>query len=436
LVIGIEFSNNDRWTRLGQTVGSPPIYFKSPPPRNLFFPTVPSNQYSHHCDGTPFSLTPEGEFMNAQGNSGNSPPQLPIRFVGLNFDHMHMGDNLRMVLEQPGCELVGICDLQPERMEEAISRLGISRDKVFTSPEKCLEACRADIAILCPASAEHGDWVARVAPYVRAILIEKPFAASLAEADRMIEVCRQHNTLLAINWPLVWVASHQTAKYLVDSGRIGQLKQVHYYNGNRGPLWHTAEKIERTVEWVEKEKPHSWFYSAQRGGGSLLDYLGYGTTLGTWYFGGAKPLEVTATTDSPEGLSVDEHSITVARYPWGLSKFETRWGTFTDPWVSQPQPKCGFVLVGSHGTISSYDYENKLTLQTAEQPFATEIPVRPLHAPYRNPIEYIAHVLCTGEPLSGPLSPEISRIGQQIVDTAFQSALQKRTLPLLDCVTR
>ena len=37
----------------------------------------------------------------------------------------------------------------------------------------------------------------------------------------------------------------------------------------------------------------------------------------------------------------------VARYDLGLSKFETRWGTFTDPWTHQPQPKCGFVVVGT-----------------------------------------------------------------------------------------
>ena len=50
-----------------------------------------------------------------------------------------------------------------------------------------------------------------------------------------------------------------------------------------------------------------------------------------------------------------------------LSKFETRWGTFTDPWTLQPQPKCGFVIVGSEGTISSYDYEEVIRVQTRAQ---------------------------------------------------------------------
>ena len=78
-----------------------------------------------------------------------------------------------------------------------------------------------------------------------------------------------------------------------------------------------------------------------------------GTTLGTWYLNGAVPIEVTCTTDIPKGLLVDEHSITVARYAFGLSTFETRWGTFTDPWTHQPQPKCGFVLKGKDGTIAA-----------------------------------------------------------------------------------
>jgi len=35
-------------------------------------------------------------------------------------------------------------------------------------------------------------------------------------------------------------------------------------------------------------------------------------------------------------------------------------------------------------------------------------------------------------PLEGPLSVEISRIGQQIVDTAFRSAREGKALPLIN----
>src|SRR5437879_5031746 len=176
---------------------------------------------------------------------------------------------------------------------------------------------------------------------------------------------------------------------------IGEVIEVHYYDGNRGPLRHVADKIEISEQAANAEKAKAWWYKKERGGGSLLDYLGYGTTLGTWFLGGRVPLEVTAVADSPPGLEVDEHSITIARYSFGLSKFETRWGTYTDPWTHQPQPQCGFVLVGTTGTISSYDYASTIRVQTAENPQGVARPVDKPAPPYQNPVQYVIHYLET-----------------------------------------
>lgn len=350
------------------------------------------------------------------------------KIAGINFDHFHMGDLLRMAHEHSDVEIVGICDGQPARMEEAVRNFGIDRAKVFTDHAACLEKTKPDVVILCPAAARHGEWTGKVAPYGVHILMEKPFAATVAEADRMVAAMRPGKQL-AINWPLRWVRSHVTAHTLVTEGMIGRVTEVHFYDGNRGPLHHGADKLEK--EPTAADKDASWFYKKDQGGGSLLDYLGYGTTLGTWYHGGKKPVEVTCMMDEPAGLEVDEHSITVARYDCGLSKFETRWGTFTDPWTQQPQPKCGFVITGTDGTISSYDYEEKIFVQTREKVDGFEMIADPLTAPYQNPVQYFLHCLEKGKPVEGPLSPAMSRIGQQIVDTAYQSAQLKRTLPLV-----
>lgn len=353
------------------------------------------------------------------------------RVLGIDFDHMHMGDNLGMVLRHPNAELVGICDGKPERLAAAGRKFGLDDGQCFGNYSQAMETCAPDLVILCPATARHAEWVEKIAPYGAHLLMEKPFAASLAEADRMIAAVKPGQRL-AINWPLAWYPAHRTAKRLLDEGHIGELIEVHFYDGNRGPLWHLADKEETTRAWVAKEKPGSWFYRREAGGGSLLDYLGYGTTLGTWYQGGRKPIEVTCVVDAPEGLEVDEHSITVARYEHGLSKFETRWGTFTDPWTHQPQPKCGFVLVGTEGTLSSYDFEPGVRIQTRARPQGEMVAVDTLAPPFQDPIQYMIHCLEAGLEIEGPLSPALSRIGQQIVDTAHRSATEKRTLPLLD----
>ena len=352
-----------------------------------------------------------------------------LKVVGLNFDHMHMGDLLRKCHEHPGVEIVGICDEQPSRMRAAAANFKIPPARVFTDPDRCLAETEPDFVVLCPATAEHADYVELVARHRVHILVEKPFAATLREADRMIAAAKKARRLLAINWPLRWYPSHVTAHRLLQEGRIGALQEVHYYDGNRGPLYHLADKIEVTPTTAMKRK--SWFYKKARGGGSLLDYLGYGTTLGTWYHDGKKPLDVTAVVDQSRGLEVDEHSVTIARYASGLSTFETRWGTFTDPWTHQPQPKCGFVLKGDEGTISSYDYEPTVRVQTRAKPAGRDIPVDVLRAPFQDPIQYFVHCINEKLPIEGPLAPGIARIGQQIVDTAVLSARLKKTVRLL-----
>ncbi|MEM6278003.1 MAG: Gfo/Idh/MocA family oxidoreductase, partial [Verrucomicrobiota bacterium] len=213
---------------------------------------------------------------------------MSFRIAGINFDHFHMGDLLRMAHDHPGAEIVGISDEKPERMTEATFKFGLSPEKIFTDYRECLETTKPDLVILCPAAARHAEWTEKVAEYEVPVLMEKPFASTLAEADRMIAAMEKAGQPLAINWPLAWSRAHVKTREVIRSGAIGEVAEVHFYDGNRGPLWHGADKIEK--EPTEAVKAESWFYKASEGGGSLQDYLGYGTTLGTWFNGGEKPI--------------------------------------------------------------------------------------------------------------------------------------------------
>ena len=361
---------------------------------------------------------------------GDNQVNRPWRIAGVNFSHMHMGDLLRCVQEHATAEIVGICDERPEAMSEAIEALSISDEKVFTDYQKCMENTSPDLVILCPPTGEHADWTERLASYQAHLFVEKPFAASLKDADRMIAAASQADRELIINWPARWDRSHYTAWKMIHDGGIGDVLEVHYYGGNRGPLYHGADKVEYQPTTEDKQK--SWWYKLATGGGSLRDYLGYGVTLGTWFNGGQKPVDVTSIVASDPGVEVDEHSVTVARYAHGLSKFETRWGTFTDPWAHQPQPKCGFVVRGSKGTLSSYDYEDSIRIQTTQQPEGYDHPVENLPAGETNGIEYVLNRIENDLPIEGPLSPVVARIGQQIIETAIQSIHEGRTVELID----
>src|SRR5688572_21561538 len=112
------------------------------------------------------------------------------KVAGINFDHFHMGDLLRMAINHPDVELVGISDEQPDRMADDARQFSLGSEKVFTDYRACLEKTKPDVVILCPAAAKHGEWTEKVAPFGVHLLVEKPFAASLAEADRMVAAMR------------------------------------------------------------------------------------------------------------------------------------------------------------------------------------------------------------------------------------------------------
>src|SRR5688500_7171388 len=169
-----------------------------------------------------------------------------LKVVGLNFDHMYMGDLLRKCHEHPGVEIAGICDEDPARMQAVIRNFLVPPERVFTDPHRCLAATEPDFVVLCPATAEHADYVELAAKHRVHILLEKPFAASLRDADRMSVAAKSAKRLLAINWPLRWVPGHVTAYRMLREGRIGARQEVRSYGGNRDRLCNTEDKVERT----------------------------------------------------------------------------------------------------------------------------------------------------------------------------------------------
>jgi glucose-fructose oxidoreductase len=194
---------------------------------------------------------------------------------------------------------------------------------------------------------------------------------------------------------------------------IGQVIEVHYYDGNRGPLRHIADKIEINEAEAARQKSQSWWYQKAAGGGSLLDYLGYGVTLGTWFHDGRAPIEVTCVVDEPPGLDVDEHSVTIARYDVGLSKYETRLGHLhrsVDPSAAAQVRLCRCRHAGHHRLLRLRADCARANARPGPKP--TTFPWTPSR-PVSQSIEYLVHVLTTGEQVTGPLSPHLSRVGQQ-----------------------
>ncbi|WP_395338384.1 Gfo/Idh/MocA family protein [Ningiella sp. W23] len=361
---------------------------------------------------------------NQPDHVNRSNPKLKV--VGIGFDHMHIGDQLAAAQASPDFDVVAVYDTQSERMAQVCADLGIAASMQYSDWEKMLDEHQADLAIVCSTTAEHLLWVERLAARRVHVVLEKPFAVSAEEAEKAISLARQANIRLAINWPLAWYDSHRTAYRMINEGIIGKVIEVHYYDGNRGPQYHLHAKKE-VSEPVDIQS--TWWFKKETGGGAMRDYLGYGSTLATWFRDGELPSRISANSYIPQGFEVDVQSVVVAHYDSGLSSFQTRWGTFTDPWVTQPQPFCGFVVVGDKGTICSRDYADVVGVQTREHPEAKSIPVDDF-SDTPNVFSLLYKAIINEHDLGGPCGAKISLGGQYIVDCAVESSETERPVDM------
>jgi len=344
---------------------------------------------------------------------------MTYRVVGANFDQMHMNTNLGWAHDHPEMEVVAVCDEEPETstgsVETAVEECGLTEDDVYDDLEQCLEATTPDVVFGCPRNSKHAAFVERVAAYDVHLAIEKPMAVTLADADRMLDAMADTDRRFVVNWPVMWDPVKHTVEDLVASGTVGDVIEVQYYGGNAGA-----------------PPDDSWFYDPEDGGGSMLDYLGYGATFSTWFRGGELPESVTAERYVPEGMDVDVQSSTICRYEEGLSTLQTSWRLLTNPWEIQPQPVKGYEIVGTEGTVSTRTPDAAIRVTTADRPKGYTVEPEPLPDRFENLATYLVDLIETDREPEGPADPAFCREAHRIIETARRSAERGERLDLVE----
>ena len=121
-------------------------------------------------------------------------------------------------------ELVGLCELREDRLREYSSEKGLPDSIRYSSAEAMLSETTPDIfCFVTQPSTPRLQFAELAARHgVKTIALEKPMATSLAEANAMIAVCRQHGIRGVVSHQQKYLTSLQEMKEIVDSGRIGE----------------------------------------------------------------------------------------------------------------------------------------------------------------------------------------------------------------------
>ena len=99
--------------------------------------------------------------------------------------------HVRLLRDVAGASLIGFHDARPERARQVASELAVQS---FDAVDALIDACDA-LTIAVPTPAHYAVAKAALAKG-RHLLIEKPLAASLAEADELLDIARRSGSLI------------------------------------------------------------------------------------------------------------------------------------------------------------------------------------------------------------------------------------------------
>ncbi len=200
---------------------------------------------------------------------------------------------------------------------------------------------KPDIALICSDVASHGRICEETLKRNIHTVVEKPMSTSLEDGLRMYRAAKKSDAVLVINWPVAWFPAFNKAKELADSGIVGDILRFNYRSpSTRGPY--------KLGEYTNDELSQLWWYDSKRGGGSIMDYAGYGTVLSTWFMNDKLPISVSGYKKNffLPFSDVEDYSTFTFEYENAVSIIEGSWSTMNNGEIAT-----GPVVYGTEGVI-------------------------------------------------------------------------------------
>jgi len=153
-------------------------------------------------------------------DASNQRAQLDVAVIGVgaNVFSMHA-----QALRGAQPRLVGVCDINIAAAQRVAEDFGCP---AFADHQAMLATTRPDVAIVLTPHPFHASLAIDCLSAGAHVLVEKPIADQVAEADRMIAAAHSAGRLLAVNLQHRTRAEIRTAKRLITSGQLGEIQRV------------------------------------------------------------------------------------------------------------------------------------------------------------------------------------------------------------------
>lgn len=170
-------------------------------------------------------------------------------------------------------DIVGLCDIIPEHIDILVSKLNIdvNKYKKYTDYNEMLEKEKPELVAIATESGKHAAIALDCLAAGANVIIEKPIALSLEDADKIIEKAKEKGLVVCANHQNRFNKSIQKIRQALDEGKFGRmLYGTAHIRWNRGPDYYTQAPWRGT--WAQD-------------GGALMNQCIHNIDLLRWMMG-------------------------------------------------------------------------------------------------------------------------------------------------------
>ena len=171
-------------------------------------------------------------------------------------------------------EFVAVCDIVPEHMENVLSKHGLQADpsiRRYTDYKKMIEENEIELVGIATESGLHAEIALYCIEHGIHVIIEKPMAMSMKDADRIIRLSEENHVKVSACHQNRFNIAVQEMRKALEAGRFGRLS-----HGSIHVRWNRNREYYTQAPWRG-----TW----AQDGGALMNQCIHGIDLLRWMMG-------------------------------------------------------------------------------------------------------------------------------------------------------
>jgi predicted dehydrogenase len=249
-------------------------------------------------------------------------------------------------------QLVAVCDRRDDRADHIASSFG---SKIYHDYDEMLRDDQIEAVDLCVPHPVHASLALKALRTGRHVLVEKPIATNVADAEQMVEEAERRNLTLCVSENYPFLEPFRRAKELIEAGEIGRLVALRSHRiGYLAGIW----------------LRDGWRQNADlAGGGMLLDQGCHYTNVLRNLGGEIQDVAAFSSTSRPDWKGEDTATL-ILRFASGvIGESLYCWGTRT------PEVGHEAYAYGDKGSLEVAAWEPALVMHRSDLPGGKEIVV-------------------------------------------------------------